>query len=243
MKKLIIILNDLDQSGKSSLARTVGHYLKDHGFRHKFITTDDRELSDQFEGDFWDLEDELELSHLIGALDRNDAVIVDVCTGSARSWADFCEAHELDSVLSEMDAEMTVAIPACDYDRSHEEIVDLAEIFSDTADYIVAHLPLECRGASSARWRGSYASKVTEYLGAVNVRVPAIDVNLAAALESHDMTLSQAIAEVDNLPRFLEVEVANWLDAAARSFKSATDYLLPETPAVRGPRHRTASVI
>ena len=228
MKKLLVVLNDLEGSGKSTVARTLSHYLSDQSVRHALVISDERDAEAGLTGEFWDIEDEIEMGQLIRSLDRNDAVILDIASGAARNWADFCESEELDSVLSEMDVEMTLIIPEHRAERCHEEIVDLAEIFSDQADYVIVHLPIEPKGSVEEKWKGGYAAKAVNYLGALELNLPGIDSDLDAALESSDLSLGQALGQLDELPRFLEVQVTEWREKAILACERASEYLIPE---------------
>lgn len=228
MKKLLVVLNDLEGSGKSTVARTLSHYLADTGVRHALIVSDERDAESGLNGEFWDIEDEMEMSQLIRTLDRNDAVVIDVASGAARNWADFCESEELDAVLSEMDVEMTLIIPEHRSERCHEEIVDLAELFSDQADYVVVHLPIEPKGSVEEKWKGGYAAKAMNYLGALEVTLPALGSDLETALESSDLGMGQALGQVEELPRFLEVQVTEWREKAIQGCERASEYLIPE---------------
>ncbi|MCB1065532.1 MAG: hypothetical protein KDN20_21765, partial [Verrucomicrobiae bacterium] len=68
MKKLLVVLNDLEGSGKSTVARTLSHYLKENDVPHKLIISDEGDAEAGLEGEFWDIEDEIEMSQLIRTL-------------------------------------------------------------------------------------------------------------------------------------------------------------------------------
>lgn len=229
MKKLIVVLNDLEQSGKTSVSRALSYYFQEKEVTHSIITTDESDVDDYFRGDYWDFEDELETSSLIHTMDRNDVVILDLHSGAARAWNEFCEENEIEAVLGEMDVEMTLLVPEHGSERCHEEVADLAEIFSDSADYIVAHLPIPARRSEPSKWRGSYAQKSMVYLGAHLMDIPEVTSELKTALASHDFTLPSAINKLEDLPRFVEVELMQWLEATSEAFDQCADYLIPET--------------
>lgn len=229
MKKLLVVLNDLEDSGKSSTARALAHYYQDKEIKHTLVLSDERDVEAGYAGDFWDIEDEVEVGQMIGALDRSDAVIVDIASGAARNWAEFCESAELENLLAEMDVEMTLVIPEHRSERCHEEIVDIAELFSDQADYVIAHLPIDPKGTVVDKWKGGYAAKAVNYLGALRISLPDIQPDLNTALESSDISLSEALAKTEALPRFLEVQVTEWREQAAIACEAAVDYLVPES--------------
>ncbi|NNE92548.1 MAG: hypothetical protein HKN23_12950 [Verrucomicrobiales bacterium] len=228
MKKLIVVANDLEGSGKSTLARALNKHLTDQEIRTLLVTSDERDVDESFPGDYWDFDDELELSQLIHALDRHDAVILDVQSGMARVWADFCAEEELDTLLGEMDVEMSVVIPVNSSERSNEEMADIADLFADQADYVVAHMPMEPQRSKEIQWKGSEAAKAVKYLGAFEINVPQIETDLETALGSAELTLPQALDRLTEVPRFLEVEACQWLEQVSGEVHTADDYLVPE---------------
>ena len=129
MKKLIVVVNDLEGSGKSTFARSFQHLLTNQDVKHLFITTDEQDMNDDFDGDYWDFDEDLEISQLIMAIDRNDVVLLDVSSGYARVWNDFFTQNEIDTVLAEIDASMTLVIPCHDSGRCHAELVELLNYF------------------------------------------------------------------------------------------------------------------
>ncbi len=227
MKKLILVLNDLEGCGKSATACALSHWMRDREINHALVSSDDKATEDSFYTGYWDMED-LEVTQVISTLDRNDAVIVDVATGSARAWSDFCEAHEIDLLLSELDVDMTLLIPEHPGERCHDEIIDLAELFTDQADYIIAHLPIEPRGCGSAKWKKSQAAKAIDYLGGQEINLPVMTSELETALDSHGITLPEALCDLANLPRFVEITATQWLASAGKAFDKSVAYLVPE---------------
>ena len=226
MKKLIVVVNDLERSGKSVLARAIAHHLAEQEVDHLLVTSDEKDMTDSFPGEFWDLEDQFELSQLIGALDSHDSVILDVHTGAARTWGEFCESEDLENLLAELDAEMTLVVPNTQSERCNEEITDIAEIFADQSDYIIAHFPGEERTAID--WKGSVAEKAIRYLGAAEIDIPSLDGDLATAVRNTEVSLTDALNDPTELPRFAEVPVQQWLEKVSFSLTQAHDYIIPE---------------
>jgi hypothetical protein len=226
MKKLIVVVNDLERSGNSALARAISHHLKSEEVKHLLVTSNEMDMTDSFPGDFWDLEDQFEVSQLIAAIDRHDAVVLDVHSGAARNWADLFEAEDLENLLAELDAEMTLVIPDTRGERCNEEICDLAEIFADQADYVVAHLPGDKR--NEVKWKGSPAEKAIRYLGATEVDLPGIPDEFRTALDNAGIDLAEALNQPSALPRFAEVQATQWLERVGSALASADERLLPD---------------
>jgi len=233
MKKLIVVVNDLERSGKSTVARTLSHHLKSEEVNHLLVTSNEMDLSDSFPGEFWDLEDQFEVSQLIAAVDRHEAVIVDVHTGGARNWGDLFESEDLENLLAEIDAEMVLVIPNNRTERCNEEICDLTEIFSDQANYVIVHLPGEKRG--EMKWKASPAEKAIRYLGASDIELPGLSDELCTALENAGLELPEALNSPSNLPRFAEVQVAQWLERSSSCLLRGNEHLLPDSVIQIGP--------
>jgi hypothetical protein len=227
MKKLIVVVNDLERSGKSALARTLSHHLKSQEIKHLLVTSNEMDMTDSFPGEFWDLEDQFDVSQLIGAIDSHSAVILDVHSGGARNWGDFFEAEDLENLLAELDAEMTLVIPDTRSERCNEEICDLTEIFADQADYVIAHLPGDSR--NEVKWKGSLADKAIRYLGAGTVDIPGISDDLRTALDNAGIDFTEALNNPSELPRFAEVQLTQWIDRASSCLSAGNEYLIPDS--------------
>ncbi len=227
MKKLIVVVNDLERSGKSALARTLSHHLKSREIKHLLVTSNEMDMTDSFPGEFWDLEDQFDVSQLIGAIDSHSAVILDVHSGGARNWGDFFEAEDLENLLAELDAETTLIIPDTRSERCNEEICDLTEIFADQADYVVAHLPGDPR--NEVKWKGSLADKAIRYIGAGTVDIPGISDDLRTALNNAGIDFAEALNNPSALPRFAEVQLSQWLERASSCLDVANEYLIPDS--------------
>jgi hypothetical protein len=185
------------------------------------------DMTDSFPGEFWDLEDQFEVSQLIGAIDSHSAVILDVHSGGARNWGDFFEAEDLENLLAELDAEMTLVIPDTRSERCNEEICDLTEIFADQADYVVAHLPGDAR--NEVKWKGSLADKAIRYIGAGTVDIPGISEDLRTALDNAGMDFAGALNNPSELPRFAEVQLTQWIDRASSALAAGSEFLIPDS--------------
>lgn len=225
MKKLIVVVNDLERSGKSSIARAITHHLKELDVNHLLVTSNEMDMTDSYEGEFWDLEDQFEISQLIGALDSHDAIVVDIHTGAARNFGEFCEDQELENLLAELDTEMTLVVPNTQSERCNEEITDLAEIFADQADYVVAHLPGDER---AIEWKKSAAEKAIRYLGAAQVEIPGLSDDLLTAMENTEVEFAEALNNPSGLPRFAEVQVMQWLEKTSEALGNGREYLVPD---------------
>ncbi len=225
MKKLIVVVNDLERSRKSTLARALSYHLHAEEVKHLLVTSNEVDMTDSFQGEFWDLEDQFDVSQLISAIDENEAVIMDVHSGAARNWAEIFESEDLENVLAEIDAEMTLVIPYLGTERCNEEIYDLAELFTDQADYVVAHVTGARQG--ELKWKGSPGEKAIRYLEASEVDIPELPRELQTALDSADINLIDALNQPADLPRFAEVQVMQWLDRISSALANSDEHLIP----------------
>lgn len=227
MKRLVVVVNDLERSGKSSVARAVYHHLTSEcEVKSSLVTSDENNLSDEYDGEFWDLDESLSAGQAIDLMEENDAVVFDVHTGGARDWAEFCEQTEFDNVLAEIGAEMTLVIPNTGGVRCNEEISDIVDLFADSADYVIAHINSDQR--DPIKWKGSDAEKATRYLGCIEVDFPSISEDLATAIKSTGNEFSVALNKGSELPRFAEVQLSQWLEAVSNRLDSANDYILAD---------------
>jgi hypothetical protein len=224
MKRLIVVINDLEGSGKTSVSRAIYHHLANISDVKTYLVTSDEENIDEEMGmGYWDLDEGLSPRAVIKLLDKYDAVVADIHTGGARTWADFCDSTELDNRLSENGAEMTLVIPNTGGTRCNEEIFDLVELFNDSADYLITHLAMHDR--DEIKWKGSDAEKAIRYLGCIDIKFPAISEDLETALESTGLELGSALLQASALPRFAEVQISQWLEKASSRLDVAAEYI------------------
>lgn len=227
MKRLIVVANDLERSGKSSIARAIHHHLSNEcEIDCLLVTSDENNLTDDFEGDYWDLDESMSTGTVIDSIEENESIVVDVHTGGARVWADFCENTEFDNVLADLGAEMTLVVPNTGGVRCNEEIIDIVDLFSDSADYLIAHLGTDEK--DPIEWKGSEAEKSTRHLGSIEVDFPEIKDELETAIESAGHDLCEALSKGEELPRFAEVQIAQWLEEVSNRLESANEFILAE---------------
>ena len=130
------------------------------------------------------------------------------------------------TTLAELDAEMTMVLPYNQSERCNEEVCDLAEIFADQADYVIAHVPGD--GRNDVKWKNSPADKALRYLGASSVNMPEVSDDFQTALDSAEVDLAAALNNPKGLPRFAEVQVSQWLEKASDALEDGSDYLIPD---------------
>ena len=226
MKKLILIANDLDASGNTTTSYVLSEYLKRKGVPNMVITTDASRESDTAERPLLDLNDGVTASDFIRVLDRWGTVILDLHSdGGASLLGEIFQEEEIGDVLNEIEAELTIVIPANDEREGYEKMVEIAEVFSDDADYIVVHTPMPAE--IDAAYEHSEASKALDYLGAVEIEMPEFDPEILKTLDELSLSLPEALISRKSLPRHLAGALHDWELSFAEEFTGADEFLRP----------------
>lgn len=232
MKKLIFVINDHAKVGKSSFSAALNTYLKDQGFNSHFIgVVSNEELANQGANydRTWNIVEDNNVNTLFKWLDKYDAVVCDVETGDSAALCDLYESEDLDVVLGELDVELTVVTPEVEEAECHQELLEIAELFSDNADYVVARIPLDEFSSSLESWEDSQAAKVMDYMGAVVIEVPRITDPVHDLLYQDEISLAQALStDLDDLSEELATALTRWHNKFEHEVAEAADYLHPE---------------
>jgi len=225
MKKLILILNDLPEVGKSSFARVFEQFMARKKIDYVPVSTAETGLGHPT---FWNLEDELEVGNLISFLDQADVTVIDVATGDGAVLAEFFHEAEVFDLLLEMETELTIVIPAPNHPGISDEVVAIGETFADNADYVVVRTPVEFDDADDSSWVGSYGEKVMDYMGAHVAEAPEMDVTMLSEIEeNHEMGLAMALADRSGLPRYLRDSLHEWELEFSESLVGARELFIP----------------
>ena len=111
-KRLNLVLNGKGGVGKSLIAVNLVQFLKDRGLPHVAIDSDNSTLK-RFHPDarFLDLAAPRELDTLFAALDKTPVVVTDCRAASTDLFLDYFTEIDLASVLSALDAALTLVMP------------------------------------------------------------------------------------------------------------------------------------
>ncbi len=223
MKRLILAINPLIGCGKSAFTQVFEGMLTRKGISYSSVTTVEEHASNASE--LWDMEEELDADQVVGFLEEGSIVVFDAPIRDAEQFIEFSLEVNLPDMLADEDAELTVVIPVSDDTESVERMVKLAEDLADSAQYVAIH-EVDYEDSS---WDGSYAEKVMGYLGAAEVEMPGIEEDiLNSIVESHEMTISQALAERKMLPRFIRDGVHRWELDYSEKLDEVVDILVPD---------------
>ncbi len=230
MKKLILVINDHAEVGKTSTSAALHGYLQAQGISSTYVgLVGDLDASGSSEVNYdstWNIIENSKIKQLYRYTDQYDAVVCDVETGNSAAFVDLYEKHDLDVELSEMDIDLTIVTPEVEEAACHEELVYLTDIFSDKADYIVARVPLDEFSSRLEAWEDSEACNVMDYLGAAVVEIPRVTDAMQEIIEAHGLSLASAIgSQASELPEAVAETLEGWHREFNLHIGEAADYL------------------
>ncbi len=227
MKRLILIQNDFAGAGKTTLAQCFDHYLNTHRVPHHSAVlaeaTDVNCTRSQLDAD------ELKLPAFVDLLSRSDLLLFEVESGMTDLFYDFYEKHDLPKLLSEMGWDITVAIPVTSEDESFDAVSTAAEVFSDTAQYFIAHTPTSSFYDDESRgWERSHAARVMDMFEAVDMNMPPAPGSLEYQLKIRHVELHEALPVTDADPT-LFAEITKWFRKVAAQLDVARKYVFGDS--------------
>jgi len=237
MKKLIFVINDHAKVGKSSLSAALHGYLKDQNFKSHFVGIVGNEELDTTGANYdetWNIIDDNNIDTMFGWLEKYEAVVCDVETGDSAALFDLYESEDLDVVLGELDVELTIVTPDVEEAECHQELLEIADFFSDNADYIVARIPLDEFSSSLEAWEDSEACKVMDYMGAYVIEIPRLTDPVHDMLDHYEIAFPEALSmDQDDMEEELANAINKWSLKFEHEIAESADFLHPETPGGR----------
>jgi hypothetical protein len=226
MKRLILVLNDAPSTGKSTLTGCLNRYLNRHQANHQVA------LLASEEDPFCDhpvLEvDSLTGASFLGFIDQADISVIEIETGLADFFARFYQRNELEQVLHEAGFQLSVVLPVTSEPDTFESIIRAAEVYSDSAEYTIAHLVTGSYDDDSSAWDRSYAARVMDMFEAVELHVPEVGFQVEMELRANHVELPQALSEPDAVELFGR-DFELWLNRAMGQVESARSYLFGDS--------------
>ncbi|CAN5457583.1 hypothetical protein BH23VER1_BH23VER1_21420 [soil metagenome] len=226
MKKLILVLNDLAGTGKTTSAQVLHEYLLRRGVEHIQVSTDATSDLHLPEVEVLDIANCLEPHDIISLIDRGGVAIVDVHSeDGAAILGDFFVENEIAALLGELDASLTLVIPVNDDLESFEGIEGLTRAFADDAEYVVVRsaIPAEYGDA----FEGSEGAHALGQLGAIFVEMPEMDCDLLGELERLGHSVAEALFDRQQLPRYVRNDLHAWEIDFSEALGEADEFLLP----------------
>lgn len=226
MKKLIIIQNDYAGAGKTTLFHCLARYLKRHNAPfHSVVLSEEEEAASN--GAKWLDSNQLDLRRFIGQLDEAPITLLETVTGQGEMFAKFYERQELGDLLHEMGVDLTVVIPVTSETDSHESVIEAAEVYSDNAQYLIAHQITSSYEDDDQVWDRSYAARVMDMFEAVELHIPEVDFQLEHQLRARHTDVASALLE-DNADEVYGKDFTKWHSRVNAQIESAHHYLFAE---------------
>lgn len=225
MKKLILIQNDYPSTGKSTLAHCFSHYLGQYGVRHQLKTL----VEEADENDNEALLDSTRLTarSFINLLDSCPITVLEVSTGLSEFFGKFYQNHLLDQVLAEAGVSVSVVLPVTSESDSFDSVIEAAEVYSDNAEYLIAHLITSSYEDDDKVWDRSYAARVMDMFEAVELHIPEIGFQIDMELRAQHKELAEAILDPQVTQHFGK-DFTKWHSRVMGQIDSARQYLFGE---------------
>ncbi len=224
MKKLIIIANDTDACGKTTLTALMSGYLHRKGVLQTIaLTSPEQELPMQTV--LLDAEEGFEPHELVDLVDHTQVILLDAHTGGAERFEKHFFRHRLDEALDEIECGVTVIIPVCDDAAVLHDALERARVWNKCAELIVVRMPL--LADDPLPYNGSAAQRYLAQLGASEVNLPAVNECLLDEIEAQDLDLPLALTQRQHLPRFARTELLAWEVNSCEAFREVEALLIP----------------
>jgi hypothetical protein len=253
MKRLILIQNDYSGAGKSTLAECLHHYLENLRVPHHRLTLSDQ--GESVEGVPCLETTDLRLQTFIRQLDQSDLVLVEMGNGAADAFQSFYHRHELENVLAELGFDLTVVIPVTSDRESFSGVTEAAEVYSDSAQYLIVHTPTGSSYDEDEHfWERSRAARVMDMFEAVDLKMPACHESLDFKLKHRHTDLPEALTQRETLQEDLRDDLSKWMRSVTGHLNNVRTYLFgdafrpairiaPTPTATRRPRKPKAAVV
>lgn len=224
MKKLILIQNDYPGTGKSTLALCFQRYLEQYGVRHQLLSLTEEGVPTTAGASVLDVSS-LTPDEFFSRVDAEVLTILEIGTGLGEFFNKFYQGSEMDQLLAEAGIAVSVVLPVTADRESFDSVTEAAEIYSDNAEYLIAHLVTSCYDEDDKVWDTSYAARVMDMFEAVELHIP--EITFHAELGEERMTLDSALQLADAEDR-LGKEYSKWHRRVMGQVDSARQYLFGE---------------
>ncbi|MBE7497544.1 MAG: hypothetical protein HS117_21575 [Verrucomicrobiaceae bacterium] len=221
MKKLILIQNDYPGTGKSTLSLCLQRYLNEYGVEHRLLHLAE-EGATPTPGATPLEADSLTPRQFLASVDSAPITIVEVASGLGEYFNQFYQSSELDTILYEAGVAVTVVLPVTADRESFDSVTQAAEVYSDNAEYLIAHLVTSSYDEDDKIWDTSYAARVMDMFEAVELHIPEITFHLELSLAHLDL---DGALQAPNAEELLGKEYTKWNRRVMGQVDSARLYL------------------
>ena len=224
MKKLIIIANDTDACGKTTLTALLSGFVQHKGLRQTLVvTSQEQELP--VDTVLLDAEDGFAPEELVDLVDHCGVVIVDAHTGGAEDFEKHFFRNRLDEALDEIECGVTVILPVCDDVAVLHQAQERARVWNKCAEVVVVRMPL--LADEHQEYKGSPAQRYFSQLGAMELTLPVVKDCILDEIEAVDLDVPLALLQRQHLTRFVRTELLAWEVSACEILRNAEDLIIP----------------
>lgn len=222
MKRLLLIQNDTAGTGKTTLTHCLARYLRHHGANHQILNLVAEK--DPLADDLTLEADSLSGARFLSHLDDSNITVLEIETGLGEFFGNFYQHNDLENVLSEAGIQLSVVLPVTAESDTFDSVIRAAEVYSDTAEYTIAHLITGSYDDDDSTWDRSYAARVMDMFEAVELYLPEIGFQLEMDLRAHHVELPEALAEPE-ADEIFGRDFTQWLTRSNSQIDGARQYL------------------
>ena len=225
MKKLILIQNDHPSTGKSTLVHCLSRYLDQYGVPHQ-VKALAEDLAEDKPDHFLD-SSRLTVRSFLHVLDKCPITILEISTGLAEFFLKFYQNHQLESLLDGAGVSLSVVLPITSESDSFDAVIEAAEVYSDNAEYLIAHLITSSYEDDEKIWDRSYAARVMDMFEAVELHIPEIGFQIEMELRAQHKELAEAILDLNAAGSYGK-DFTKWNNRVMGQVESARQFLFGE---------------
>jgi hypothetical protein len=231
MKRLDLILNGKGGVGKSFFAINFVQYLKDKGIKHVAIDSDNENSTlKRFHPDasFIDLADRRGLDGVFNLLEKSNLVVMDCRAASTDLFTGFFEAIDLSTILSGMNAALTLVMPVNHEADSVDQVQRLADELGSKCNYVIVRNA--AHSDSFELYEGSEVrGQIADKLGGKEITMTQLPDWLVIALNQRNLTITAA-AKHQDFSLLDRQRLQTWQRKLYAEIESAAGLLLPAKP-------------
>ena len=225
MKKLILIQNDHPSTGKSTLVHCLSRYLDQYGVPHQ-VKALAEDLAEDKPDHFLD-SSRLTVRSFLHVLDKCPITILEISTGLAEFFLKFYQNHQLESLFDGAGISLSVVLPITSESDSFDAVIEAAEVYSDNAEYLIAHLITSSYEDDEKIWDRSYAARVMDMFEAVELHIPEIGFQIEMELRAQHKELAEAILDLNAAGSYGK-DFTKWNNRVMGQVESARQFLFGE---------------